>query len=1000
MCSVKFFRPISQGAKRRFHMPKRQQIHFWGISLALFMFTLLAFFAFVVYALPSPQRLPHATTEATKILGDDDFLVMLNPDGTLNLDKVSQASFQLNGWLMEILPDGTPRFIPPTAPEARSQAAQIGTDNDWSKMFDMWGVRKSSGTATVNAILVLSAQDRVFVGGDFDIAGSKSVNNIAMWNMATGKWSDVGGGLNGVVRDMTLGAAPDSAGSGTPTDGIYVVGDFTADGNGTKTLNRIAFWDLSAKTWKPVGNGVTSPGAEVHCVTVFHYITGTNSYPYVYIGGLFTEVSSTKTVNNVAVFNGDLQNWQKLLESGQTNDGVRILGSGSVPVRTCTNVADRGGNGGSVFFGGDFDTIGDGMSNDDYLAMWDVGGAWSALGGASGGPFNGPVYALRFISATINSTPYYRIYVGGNFTQPHPYFTYMNMLSDPSLWSWAGFSNGWAPNGPVYAISRENSSTIVKQMLIGGDFTQLTDGSQTRTAQRTAIFDIDTLDPNRGPIAADGPVNVIAQIDTSGEFIGGGFDVITDTSALPPFPKTFTPNKVGFYSRQTSRARFLPLGRGFDVAASSRVHAIYVDGSTVYVGGQFQKVGATTANNIAMWDTNDKAWNLLGGGLNGPVYALTKVGNILYAGGNFTQATQQNGTTVNTNYIAAWDTSANTWSPVDGGTNGTVYALATDGTTILYAGGDFTQVKMSAPINAGHVAQFDISSGAWVNDNTFNAGVGTGASETIRALAFDGVIGRLYIGGQFGTVGGSTTAFNVAYWDGSAWNALIDTSSPPGQPGVSGGGDIVYALAVAPDGSKVYVGGDFANAGNFTVNSLAYWDSAGSTWQPISGPSGGGAGVLTDTTNSRQRGIVRALRVSGSGEYLHVGGTFDGVAVDTTSSNDRTAYNIAIWNNNTNQWDTLGTTGAQPATTPNGVYAIGFGSEYIGGEFTTVGGTTKSISFARFDKIGPTAVTVERFEATPAPFKTFPSAILFGLLAMAGTLMGVRIITRRGSHHG
>jgi len=357
----------------------------------------------------------------------------------------------------------------------------------------------------------------------------------------------------------------------------------------------------------------------------------------------------------------------------------------------------------------------------------------------------------------------------------------------------------------------------------------------------------------------------------------------------------------------------------------------------------------------------------------------------VFVGGGFTQVTQEDGSTLNANYIVKWNSSSRQWESIGSGTdlNGPVYAFAEEGSgATLFVGGEFTQVGSTS---VGRVARYSLISNSWyTSDSTFNAGIGTNPGDVVRALAYDSTNNRLYIGGKFSSVGSGTTANNVAYWDGTNWNALNDTT--PAQPGVSGGGDIVYAIDIAPDGSKVYVGGDFTNAGGYSVNSLAYWDSSGQQWYPISGSSGGGAGVLTDTTNLRNRGIVRVLRVSGSGKYIHVGGTFDGVAIDTNSTNDTTTYGIAVWNTNTNQWDTYGTNGASPSTLSKGVYAIDFGSSYIGGDFTTVGNSTKSINFARFDQIGPTAITLDRFDAVPTRGSS-RLPLLVGVLVFAGLLL-------------
>jgi hypothetical protein len=75
------------------------------------------------------------------------------------------------------------------------------------------------------------------------------------------------------------------------------------------------------------------------------------------------------------------------------------------------------------------------------------------------------------------------------------------------------------------------------------------------------------------------------------------------------------------------------------------------------------------------------------------VSALAVSGGTLYAGGNFTTATNSGSAAVTVNYIAQWDGSS--WSPLGSGMNNPVSALAVSGST-LYAGGGFTTAGTNA----------------------------------------------------------------------------------------------------------------------------------------------------------------------------------------------------------------------------------------------------------------------------------------------------------------
>ena len=99
-----------------------------------------------------------------------------------------------------------------------------------------------------------------------------------------------------------------------------------------------------------------------------------------------------------------------------------------------------------------------------------------------------------------------------------------------------------------------------------------------------------------------------------------------------------------------------------------------------------------------------------------------------------------------------------------------------------------------------------------------------GVSGKVFALAVGGD-GSLYVGGNFATAG-DTLASRVARWDGMVWRPL----------GSGMDGD-VYALAVAPNGS-LYAGGLFTTAGGVATNHVARWD--GTAWHTLGSGIGGG----------------------------------------------------------------------------------------------------------------------------------------------------------------
>ena len=129
-------------------------------------------------------------------------------------------------------------------------------------------------------------------------------------------------------------------------------------------------------------------------------------------------------------------------------------------------------------------------------------------------------------------------------------------------------------------------------------------------------------------------------------------------------------------------------------------------------------------------------------GVDGRVWALLRIGDTIYVGGQFKNVVLPNGSLVPRSDLAAFgvDGSLKSWAPSIGG-SGIVFALATDGTRI-FVGGDYTSIGSAARESLAAVDQ----SGnvlSWHAD----------ASNQVRALTVAG--STMYVGGQFGFLDGA-----------------------------------------------------------------------------------------------------------------------------------------------------------------------------------------------------------------------------------------------------
>jgi len=296
---------------------------------------------------------------------------------------------------------------------------------------------------------------------------------------------------------------------------------------------------------------------------------------------------------------------------------------------------------------------------------------------------------------------------------------------------------------------------------------------------------------------------------------------------------------------------------------------------------------------------------LLGGGVNGPVYAVAvdPSNGDVYVGGDFSQAINPNGTAISSvGNIARWDGSQ--WHSlsqgvVDSGFGGNrpdqVNAIAINGSNV-YVGGRFTRAGGGGGITALNIARWNGSSWSAMDTGLDVENCGSPKDPAlcdvlVAAIAVDGS-GNVYAGGAFSKAGSQRTG-PVARYNGT-WSALGDYRW-----------DGPVSTIVALGSSDVYVGGNFTQAGGATANRIAHWN--GGSWSAL------GSGL---------NNAVYALATSGSDVY--VGGNF-------TQAGGGAANYIARWNGS---WSALGSGLDGPAL----AVALNGSDLYVGGSFTQAGG--------------------------------------------------------------
>jgi hypothetical protein len=198
------------------------------------------------------------------------------------------------------------------------------------------------------------------------------------------------------------------------------------------------------------------------------------------------------------------------------------------------------------------------------------------------------------------------------------------------------------------------------------------------------------------------------------------------------------------------------------------------------------------------------------------------------------------------------------------------------------------------------------SSGGW-------SPLGHGATAGSIALnakveTFTSVGSKLYVGGDFTNAGGIAAADGIAVWNGG-WSAVGG--------GLLSTGSAVYAIAV--DGSKVYAGGSFANAGgDANADGIAVWN--GSAWHSLG--------------NVALNGPVFALAIVG--RTLYIGGAFDNAAGNPV------ADAVASYGLDSGTWGAITDGNRDIGGTVSSLVPDGGGGLFVGGNFIDADGIAQA----------------------------------------------------------
>jgi len=364
------------------------------------------------------------------------------------------------------------------------------------------------------------------------------------------------------------------------------------------------------------------------------------------------------------------------------------------------------------------------------------------------------------------------------------------------------WDTAWAPqpNGPVAALATQHFNRV----FVGGSFTSIAGTARTGLAALNTTGAA-AVDPEWA-INADGPVNALLM--THMLFVGGSFETI------------------GGFSRRGLAAVGFPGDAGrvatefkadIDANPGSAVHALTSLNERLYVGGTFQSINGGGPRFLAALHPYDgaidTAFNPM---VSAPVRALGWYWSTVFAGGDFSSV----GGVIRRN-LAALGSDGRLDTGFMADTDGEVNALVVNGNS-LYVGGNYRNIGTTTGGKHRGVAKVDATTGEV--DRNFVVKI----DSTVMSLALSGT--HLFIGGNFSSIKDRAGVDHARSKGASvdAVNGTVETWNPDTDAAIQ-------SMVVAPDQSKVYIGGDFKEVAGKNRTRLAAVDPMSgvpTAWQP------------------------------------------------------------------------------------------------------------------------------------------------------------------------
>jgi hypothetical protein len=453
---------------------------------------------------------------------------------------------------------------------------------------------------------------------------------------------------------------------------------------------------------------------------------------------------------------------------------------------------------------------------------------------------NGPVLALAPRAAG-------GVYVGGSFTTlGSAAAAGLAALDASGTQVWNGAVTGAA--GAAGVVQTLALSSDGARLFLGGDFNKVANVARQRLA---AVSTADAaLDTTFVPGTVNLPVNDMV-VQGSALLLAGDF---TKVNAI-------THNRLARVDTTTGA-----LDASFTPSINNSVRDIELDAAnnTLYVAGRFSNVGGSARAKLAGINLTTGAPTALSlTNITGDLAAVTLDGaGGLYVGGSMQFTPEKDNpaalaqvaiaTSIATPVVPYYETPRSlARAPISGTSGPTV--LVRSGGNLLVAG-DFSDYGITT---RNRLAAYDLATGALVSGFDPNPDAQV---NTVKASADNSAV---FVGGEF---------LNIA---GEAHNRLAKLSIVTGAavPGFTpNANSYVKDMAVRPDGTTLYVGGNFDTFNGVPSSRLVAIDpNTGALHADFTMP-------LTEPTNDDSEGGLRAMALSSDSTRLMVIGNFRKIA--------------------------------------------------------------------------------------------------------------------------